>query len=112
MRGWRIPGTLPLAVPVALILVWLVLYPNLFVLADSLRGEAGITLDAYRHFFASPSEREALWNSVWLSAASVALSGAIGIPLAFLFSPLRLSWQARAGRARPPARPSPPRCWG
>lgn len=86
MRGWRLQETLPLAVPVAFILVWLVLYPNLFVLADSLRGEAGITLDAYRHFFASPSEREALWNSVWLSAASVALSGAIGIPLAFLFS--------------------------
>lgn len=86
MKGWREPGTLSLAVPVAVILVWLVLYPNLFVLADSLRDEAGVTLDAYRHFFASPSEREALWNSVWLSAASVLLSGAIGIPLAFLFS--------------------------
>lgn len=86
MRGWRSRSTLLLAVPVAVILLWLVLYPNLFVLADSLRGETGVTLEAYHQFFSSPSEREALWNSVWLSAASVVLSGAIGIPLAFLFS--------------------------
>ena len=79
-------GALPLALPVALLLLWLVLYPNLFVLGDSLREEAGFTLDAYRRFFASPSEREALWNSVWLSAASVVLAGIIGVPLAFLFS--------------------------
>ena len=86
MISHRTRSTLLLAVPVALLLLWVVLYPNLFVLGDSLRGEAGLTLDAYRRFFASPSEREALWNSVWLSAASVVLSGAVGIPLAFLFS--------------------------
>jgi iron(III) transport system permease protein len=78
--------TLILALPVAVVLVWLVLYPNLFVLVDSLRDESGLTLQAYRRFFSSPSEREALWNSVWLSAASVVLAGAVGIPLAFLFS--------------------------
>jgi iron(III) transport system permease protein len=78
--------TLILALPVAVVLVWLVLYPNLFVLVDSLRDEGGLTLQAYRRFFSSPSEREALWNSVWLSAASVVLAGAVGIPLAFLFS--------------------------
>ncbi|HEX6069207.1 MAG TPA: iron ABC transporter permease, partial [Longimicrobiaceae bacterium] len=86
MISHRNRSTLILAIPVAAILVWLVLYPNLFVFADSLRDEAGITLESYRRFFASPSEREALWNSVWISAASVVLSGAVGIPLAFLFS--------------------------
>ncbi|HEX6924777.1 MAG TPA: iron ABC transporter permease [Longimicrobiaceae bacterium] len=78
--------TLLLALPVAALLLWLVLYPNLFVLGDSLREGGRITFDAYVRFFRSPSEREALWNSVWLSAASVALAGAVGIPLAFLFS--------------------------
>ena len=29
---------------------------------------------------------EALWNSVWISAASVVFSALIGMPLAFLFS--------------------------
>jgi iron(III) transport system permease protein len=43
-------------------------------------------MEHYQRFFASRSEREALWNSVWLSGASVLLSGLIGIPLAFLFS--------------------------
>ena len=86
MISHRLRGTLLLVVPVAVVLLWFVLYPNLFVLADSLRDEAGITLGAYGRFFASPSEREALWNSVWFSAACVVLAGAIGIPLAFLFS--------------------------
>lgn len=86
MSRGGVRSTLPLALPVALLLLWLVLYPNLFVLGDSLREESGFTLDAYRRFFASPSEREALWNSVWLSAASVVLAGIIGVPLAFLFS--------------------------
>lgn len=76
-----------LAVPAAiLLLVWLVLYPNLFVLHDSVRNEDGWTLAHYARFFASRSEMEALWNSVWLSAASVALSALIGVPLAFLFT--------------------------
>src|SRR5690606_25235194 len=78
--------TLLLALPVAALLLWLVLYPNLFVLGDSLREGGRITFDAYVRFFRSPSEREALWNSVWLSAASVALAGAVGIPLALLSS--------------------------
>lgn len=82
----RLRGLLLLAVPVGLVLVWLVLYPNLFVLGDSLREDGRVTLQAYARFFASPSEREALWNSVWLSAASVVLAGLIGVPLAFLFS--------------------------
>jgi iron(III) transport system permease protein len=74
------------AAPVILLLVWVVLYPNLFILLDSLRTGTDLTLEHYARFAASRSEREALWNSVWISAASVVLSGAIGIPLAFFFS--------------------------
>jgi iron(III) transport system permease protein len=75
-----------MAAPVILLLLWLVLYPNLFVLGDSLRGEGEFTLTHYARFLRSGSELEALWNSVWISAASVVLSGLVGVPLAFLFS--------------------------
>lgn len=75
-----------LAAPIVLLLLWLVLYPNLFVLADSVTEGAEPTLRHYARFFASGSEMEALWNSVWISAASVVLAGLIGVPLAFLFS--------------------------
>lgn len=85
----RIPrpgGTLLLWGTVLLVLLWLVLYPNLFVLADSVREGGEWTLEHYRRFAGSRSEREALWNSVWISLASVALSAAVGVPLAFLFA--------------------------
>ena len=39
-----------------------------------------------RLFFARPTEWEALWGSLWISLASVALAGLIGVPLAFLFA--------------------------
>jgi iron(III) transport system permease protein len=84
----RLPDarTALVAVPVILLLLWLVLYPNLFVLADSLRVGADLSLENYQRFAASRSEREALWNSVWISAASVFFSALIGVPLAFLFT--------------------------
>ena len=84
MRGMRARGLLPIAV--LLVLIWLVLLPNIFVLADSVRGGGGLTLDHYRRFWESSAERDALWASLWISAASVALSAFIGVPLAFLFA--------------------------
>jgi iron(III) transport system permease protein len=75
-----------LSIAILALLVWLVLYPNVFVLSDSFRSGARIGLDNYLRFFRSASERSALWNSVWISAASVILSGVIGVPLAFLFT--------------------------
>ena len=71
---------------VAIVLLWLVLYPNLFVLADSVREGGRFTLQHYAEFLGSRSEREALWNSVWISLASVVFSALIGVPLAFLFA--------------------------
>ncbi len=82
MRGRH---TLWLAAPVVLLLAWLVLYPNVFVLGDSLHVGRRIGVDNYARFFHSSAELRALWNSVWISAASVALAGAVGVPLAFLF---------------------------
>jgi iron(III) transport system permease protein len=71
------------------LLLWLVLYPNLFVLGDSLTEAGEATLAHYSRFLASRSELRALWNSVWISAASVVLSALLGIPLAFLFTRYR-----------------------
>src|SRR5690606_4902553 len=82
---FRRPGPIGLlGAAVILLLVWLVLYPNFFVLVDSLREGSEWTVENYRRFVASRSEREALWNSVWISAASVFFAGLIGIALAFL----------------------------
>jgi iron(III) transport system permease protein len=82
------PGkrTLWMALPILALLVWLVLYPNLFVLGESFLEDGAFTLEAYRRFFTSPSELEALWGSVWISLGSVLLSGMVGIPMAFLFT--------------------------
>ena len=82
----RAPGGWMLAAPVIAILVWLVLYPNVWVLGDSFLDGGRITTEHYRRFFGSGSELQALWASVWISLASVVLSGAIGVPLAFLFA--------------------------
>lgn len=71
---------------VVLVLIWLVFAPNLFVLRDSLATDAGLSLAHYQRFFESRAELRALWNSIWISLASVVLSGAIGIPLAFFFA--------------------------
>lgn len=62
-----------------LLLAWLVLYPILVVAADA----ADTTL--LRTFVSRPGEWKALWASIWISLASVALAAAIGVPLAFLF---------------------------
>jgi iron(III) transport system permease protein len=79
-------GTLALAGGVIALLLWLVLYPNLFVLADSLRSDAGWTAAHYLRFLGSRGELRALWNSIWISVGSVVLSALIGVPLAFLFA--------------------------
>ncbi len=68
------------------LLLWLVLYPNVFVLGDSLHRPGGLTLANYVRFWESAAERGALWNSVWISALSVLFSGLVGVPLAFLFA--------------------------
>ncbi|HEU5171041.1 MAG TPA: iron ABC transporter permease [Gemmatimonadales bacterium] len=68
------------------LLVWLVAYPLLLVLLEGVRGPAGWTLAHLREFLARPTEWHALWGSLWISLASVALAALLGIPLAVLFA--------------------------
>jgi iron(III) transport system permease protein len=63
---------------VALVLAWLVVYPLLLVGVEATHADLGA-------FLASHSELAALWASLWISVASVALAAVIGIPLAFVF---------------------------
>jgi iron(III) transport system permease protein len=66
------------------LLLWLVLYPLVLVLAEGVRGPGGWTLDHVREFLRRPTEMRALWGSLWISFASVALAALLGVPLAFL----------------------------
>jgi iron(III) transport system permease protein len=79
-------ATLWLALPVGAILLWLVLYPNLFVVVGSFTEHGRWTGASWTRFFSSPAELRALWASIWISAASVVLSALVGVPLAFLFA--------------------------
>ena len=75
--------------PVALVvgvLLWAVLFPNLFVIGESFRLDGVFSLEGYRTFISDASELEALWGSLWISLGSVLLSALVGVPLAFLFS--------------------------
>jgi iron(III) transport system permease protein len=78
-RGGSIGAALLLA-----LLLWLVLYPLALVLVEGLRGSEGWTLAHVREFLSRPTELRALWASLWISLASVALAALIGIPLALL----------------------------
>ncbi|HEY2930598.1 MAG TPA: iron ABC transporter permease [Acidobacteriota bacterium] len=76
------------AVVVALVVfiaVWLILFPHLFIGAESVRTADGWGLENYRQFFTEPSNLEATLNSFWISVWSVLLAAVIGTPLAFLF---------------------------
>ncbi|HEX4440123.1 MAG TPA: iron ABC transporter permease [Thermoanaerobaculia bacterium] len=68
----------------ALLLFWLVGYPLLLTLSESL-GAPHWTLAHYSEFARRPAEWHALWASLWISIATVALAAAVGVPLAFLF---------------------------
>lgn len=71
-----------------LLLIWLFVYPVLLVVLDSVRGADGWTLEYVAAFLREPREWEALWGSLWISLASVALAGMIGVPLAIVFERL------------------------
>ena len=72
------------AAMLALLLLWLVGWPLLVTLAEAL-GAPRWTLSHFSDFARRPEEWRALWASLWISLATVGLSAAIGVPLAFLF---------------------------
>jgi iron(III) transport system permease protein len=67
-----------------LVLFWLVGYPLLLTLAAAL-GAPHPTLAHFAEFARRPAEWQALWASLWISIATVVLSAAVGVPLAFVF---------------------------
>ena len=67
------------------ILIAGVLYPNAFTFIRSFFPNGEPSIAPYIHFFSTPSSREALANSLFISFATVVLAAAIGVPLAFLF---------------------------
>lgn len=69
----------------AAFLTWLVGYPILLTLLESVGFQDGWTGEYFAEFVSRPDEWGALWRSIWISTASVVLSAAIGIPLAFVF---------------------------
>ena len=74
-----------------LLLAWLVLYPIVIAVLDAARP------DALTAFASRAGEWRALWASVWISVASVALAAAIGVPLAFLFEALEFPGRKTLG---------------
>jgi iron(III) transport system permease protein len=75
-----------LATGLLVLLLWLIVYPLVLVLVGGFRGADGWTIDFVQQFLERGNEAQALWGSLWISLATVVLAGAIGIPLAFLFS--------------------------
>ena len=73
-----------LAILLALLLLWLVGWPLLVTLGEALDAPRW-TLSRFSEFARRPEEWRALWASLWISLATVGLSAAIGVPLAFLF---------------------------
>lgn len=73
------------ATALAVVLAWLVGYPLLITLLEALGLPAAFTIAHLAEFASRPDEWMALWRSVWISLASVALAGLVGIPLAFFF---------------------------
>ena len=74
-----------IAILIFAVLIVGVLYPNVFTFVGSFFPGGSFSLEPYARFFASPAGREALTNSIFISAATVVLSAAIGVPLAFAF---------------------------
>lgn len=73
-----------IAILVFAVLLIAILYPNVFTFIGSFFPDGNFSLAPYERFFSAPSGREALFNSIYISTATVVLSAAIGIPLAFV----------------------------
>ncbi len=73
---------------VAVVLAWLVGYPLALTVLEALGLPRQPTLEHLAEFARRPDEWQALWRSLWISAASVLLAAALGVPLAFVFARL------------------------
>lgn len=69
----------------AAFLGWLVGYPILIILVEATGLPAAFNLEHFAEFARRADEWRALWQSLWISALSVILAAAVGVPLAFVF---------------------------
>ena len=69
----------------ALVLLYGVIYPNLYVVAASFQRSGSWTLANYREVLTQRIVIEAIFNSIGLSVTTVLMCALVGIPLAFLF---------------------------
>ena len=74
-----------IAALIFVVLIVGILYPNAFTFIYSFLPGGEFSFAQYIRFFSTPSGREAITNSLFISLATVLLAAAIGIPLAFLF---------------------------
>ena len=87
----------PWGILLAVLLGWLVVYPLGLVLIEAFRAGDAWSLANLREFIAQPQEWRALWNTLWISFASVVLAGGIGIPVAFVFERLEFPGRRTLG---------------
>ncbi len=78
----------PRGLLLTLLLVWIVVFPIVLVVVGAVRGDSGWTVEYLAAFAGERQEWGALWNSLWISVASVIFAGSIGVPLAFVFERL------------------------
>jgi iron(III) transport system permease protein len=83
--GVSVSPRLVLFLITAVVLIYGVIYPNLYVLAASFQRSGSWTLANYRDVLTQRTVIEAIVNSLGLSVATVLLCALVGIPLAFLF---------------------------
>ena len=69
----------------AVVLIYGVIYPNLFVVVTSLQRDGVWTLANYYEVLSQSIVIEAIVNSIGLSVFTVLLCAIVGVPLAFLF---------------------------
>ncbi len=72
-------------IALVLVLVWLVGFPLLITLLEALGIPDAFSLAPFLEFAGRADEWRALWQSLWISAASVVLAGLIGVPLGLVF---------------------------
>src|SRR6267142_6055582 len=85
LRRFPFSPRLVLFLVTAVVLLYGVVYPNLYVVAASLQQSGRWSLANYREVLTQRIVIEAIFNSIGLSVTTVFLCALVGIPLAFLF---------------------------